>query len=49
MTQEEEKQHIKKLEDAGLDCGTSRSILETKRLLKHLKEKHEKFNKNKQQ
>ena len=49
MTQEEEKQHIKKLEDAGFDCGTSRSILETIRLLKLLKEKHGKFNKNKQQ
>ena len=23
MTQEEEKQHIKKLKDAGFDCGTS--------------------------
>ena len=34
MTQEEEKQHIKKLEDAGFDCGTSRSILETIKLLK---------------
>ena len=40
-----EKQHIKKLEDAGFDCGTSRSILETIRLLKLLKEKHGKFNK----
>ena len=34
MTQEEEKQHIKKLEDAGFDCGTSRSIRETIHLLK---------------
>ena len=43
-----EKQHIKKLKDAGFDCGI-RSILETIRLLKLLKEKHGKFNKNKQQ
>lgn len=33
MTQEEESQHIKKLKDAGFDCGTSRSILETIQLL----------------
>ena len=33
MTQEEEVQHIKKLEDAGLDCGSSRSMLETIQLL----------------
>ena len=33
MTQEE-KQHIKKLKDAGFDCGSSRSILETIKLLK---------------
>ena len=29
-----EKQHIKKLKDAGFDCGSSRSILETIQLLK---------------
>ena len=29
MTQEEENQHIKKLKDAGFDCGSSRSMLET--------------------
>ena len=34
MTQKEEKQHIKKLKDAGFDCGTSRSIDETIQLLK---------------
>lgn len=34
MTQEEENQHIKKLEDAGFDCGGSRSIDETIQLLK---------------
>ena len=34
MTQKEEKQHIKKLKDAGFDCGSSRSILETIKLLK---------------
>lgn len=34
MTQEEESQHIKKLKDAGFDCGTSRSIRETIQLLK---------------
>ena len=34
MTQEEENQHIKKLKDAGFDCGTSRSMLETIQLLK---------------
>ena len=33
MTQKEEKQHIKKLIDAGFDCGI-RSILETIQLLK---------------
>ena len=33
MTQEEENRHIKKLKDAGFDCG-SRSILETIQLLK---------------
>ena len=33
MTQEE-IQHIKKLEDAGFDCGSSRSIDETIQLLK---------------
>ena len=49
MTQKEEIQRIKKLKDAGFDCGSSRSILETIRLLKLLKEKHGKFNKNKQQ
>lgn len=37
MTQEEENRHIKKLEDAGFDCGTSRSIHETIQLLKLLK------------
>ena len=37
MTQEEENQHIKKLKDAGFDCGSSRSILETIQLLKLLK------------
>ena len=46
MTQAE-VQHIKKLEDAGFDCGSSRSILETIQLLKLLKEKHGKLNKNK--
>lgn len=34
MTQEEENQHIKKLEDAGLDCVSIRSILETIQPLK---------------
>jgi hypothetical protein len=34
MTQEEENQHIKKLIDAGFDCGSSRSMLETIQLLK---------------
>ena len=34
MTQEEEIQRIKKLKDAGFDCGNSRSILETIQLLK---------------
>lgn len=33
MTQEE-IQHIKKLKDAGFDCGISRSMLETIQLLK---------------
>lgn len=28
MTQEEENQHIKKLKDAGFDCGSSMSMLE---------------------
>ncbi len=31
---QEEIQHIKKLEDAGFDCGSSRSMLETIQLLK---------------
>ena len=43
MTQEEEKQHIKKLEDAGFDCGSSRSIRETIQLLKLLKEETQKI------
>lgn len=34
MTQEEEVQHIKNLENAGFDCGSSRSMLETIQLLK---------------
>lgn len=34
MTQEKENQHIKKLKDAGFDCGGSRSMLETIQLLK---------------
>lgn len=34
MTQEEEYQHIKKLKDAGFDCGSSRSMLKTIQLLK---------------
>ena len=34
MTQEEENRHIKKLEDAGLDCVSIRSILETIQPLK---------------
>ena len=34
MTQEEENQHIKKLKDAGFDCGSSLSIRETIQLLK---------------
>lgn len=34
MTQEEENQHIKKLKDAGLDCVSIRSMLETIQLLK---------------
>ena len=34
MTQKEEIQRIKKLKDAGFDCGSSRSILETIKLLK---------------
>ena len=34
MTQKEEKQHIKKLIDAGFDCGSSTSMLETIQLLK---------------
>lgn len=34
MTQEEENRHIKKLKDAGFDCGSSRSMLETIQLLK---------------
>ena len=38
-----EKQHIKKLKDAGFDCGTSRSILETIKLLKLLKGETRKF------
>ncbi len=37
MTQEEENQHIKKLKDAGFDCGSSRSMLETVQLLRLLK------------
>nr|DAE43515.1 MAG TPA: hypothetical protein [Caudoviricetes sp.] len=34
MTQEEENRHIKKLKDAGFDCGSSLSIRETIQLLK---------------
>ncbi len=34
MTQEEENQHIKKLKDAGFDCGSSMSMLEAIQLLK---------------
>lgn len=34
MTQEEENRHIKKLEDTGFDCGSSRLIDETIQLLK---------------
>lgn len=34
MKQEEENRHIKKLEDAGFDCGSIRSILETIQPLK---------------
>ena len=34
MTQEEENRHIKKLVDAGFDCGSSRSIDETIQPLK---------------
>lgn len=34
MTQEDENRHIKKLKDAGFDCGSSRSIDETIQLLK---------------
>ena len=37
MTQKEEIQRIKKLKDAGFDCGSSRSILETIKLLKFSK------------
>ena len=37
MTQEEENQHKKKLKDAGFDCGSSRSMLETIQLLRLLK------------
>ena len=37
MTQKEEIQRIKKLKDAGFDCGSSRSILETIQLLKFSK------------
>ena len=37
MTQDEEVQHIKKLKDAGFDCGGSRSIYGTIQLLKLLK------------
>lgn len=33
MAQEEEVQHIKKLKDAGFDCGSSRSMLETIQLM----------------
>ena len=43
MTQEEENQHIKKLEDAGFDCGGSRSIRETIQLLKLSKEETRKI------
>ena len=32
--QEEENQHIKKLKDAGFDCGSSMSMLEAIQLLK---------------
>ena len=38
-----ENQHIKKLEDAGFDCGSSRSMLETIQLLKLLKGETRKF------
>lgn len=50
MTQEEENQHIKKLKDAGFDCGSSMSMLEAIQFLK-LKQRmvHGKFNKTKQQ
>ena len=41
MTQEEEKRHIKKLEDAGFDCGSSRSILETIQQLEAIKKEVE--------
>lgn len=34
MTQEEKNRHIKKLKDAGFDCGSSWSMLETIQLLK---------------
>ena len=40
MTQEEENQHIKKLKDAGFDCGSSRSIDETIQLLKPSKRRN---------
>ena len=43
MTQKEEIQRIKKLKDAGFDCGSSRSILETIKLLKLLKEETQKI------
>ena len=43
MTQKEEIQRIKKLEDAGFDCGSSRSILETIKLLKLSKEETQKI------
>lgn len=45
MTQEEENRHIKKLKDAGFDCDSSRSILETIQLLKLSKGETRKFNK----
>lgn len=37
MTQEEENRHIKKLKDAGFDCGGSRSIDETIQQLEAIK------------
>ena len=43
MTQEEKNRHIKKQKDAGFDCGSSRSILETIKLLKLSKGETRKF------